>query len=131
MSRLAIDVHSRSPPPRRAALTHACSKPPMHTRSQACAASTAASVGATTAADFSSIVIRVSGSASSTSARQRDRLPSAHPHLRQLGGGVRGQAARAVGGAVQRDVVVHDGDAVRARVHVQLEVAEALRGGPA
>ena len=70
MSRLAIDVHSRSPPPRRAASTHACSNPPMHTRSQACAASTAASVGSTTAADFSSIVIRVSGSASSTSARR-------------------------------------------------------------
>ena len=72
-SRFAIDVPA-PPPPRRAASSQACSNPPTHTRPHACASTTAASVGGTAAADFSSIVMRVSGSAAGTLVQQRDRL---------------------------------------------------------
>ena len=92
--RRAEDValgHRREQPRRR---RRAGPRRPTPARSRRCtpgarpvAASTAASVGSTTAADFSSIVIRVVGQRLQHLLEQRDRLPAADPHLRQLRGG--------------------------------------------
>ena len=132
LSRLAIDVHSRSPPPRRAASASLLEAADAHPVPGLSAASTTASVGATTAAGLQldrdpglrqrvQHLVEAAGSAPG-------RGPAPSPARRRCASD---EPARAVGGAVQRGVVVHDGDAVRARVHVQLEVAEALVDGPA